>query len=124
MTDHDDDFVLEYAPTKLSRSLIALDPAVTTPECEHRIDTLRVKAQQALLKDITSIRSLFEEKREHLRKSYEASLKLVDEAEVASVKSYFESMFDRNQSWASRMNTLVKWVFGYTNTTKVKRITQ
>ena len=112
MSDNEGEFLLEYEPSALSRSLIALDPAVTTPECESKIKGLRIQAQDALLSDIQNIRSMFAAKRDELRRSYEASLSQVDQAEVVAVRSYFESMFAHNQSWLSRVGTLVGWLFG------------
>lgn len=111
-TDSDDDFKLEFEPSEVSRSLIALDPAVTTPRCESAINNLTTRAQSAVASDIRSIRGMFEQKRDELRRSYESSLKLIDQSEVDAVESYFISMFERNQSWISRTRTMMRWMLG------------
>ena len=113
MRDVESEFKSEYEPTPLSRSLIALDPAISTAQCEEKIKKIKKNAQVALSGDIKGIRSLFENKRSILRRNYEESLRMIDRAEVVAVEDYFENMFGQSQTWFSRTGSLVRWLLGY-----------
>lgn len=108
-----DEFSLDYEPSKMSRSLIALDPAVATPKCERLIKELEQQSQHALAANIKGIRNLFGKKRDALRRKYEASLREIDEQEVSAIRSYFCSMF-ANQSFLQRTGTMLRWMLGRT----------